>query len=290
MGTLVQLPEEVIVECVLGRLDAVSLCACERVCRAWRAWASSDRAWRCLLAADYPQHVAADYPQVPRKEVYRELWLHLRWARCSIGPYDHLLRFALCGSANSGKSTLLSAMADPEDFDFKQHTAYMKTIGIDFKIISLYNSHTKLGVKCQMWDLAGDPRFETIVSSYFKSAHCVMFFYNITDRESFDKLETWFRYCVEHSAYPYCTKVVVALKADLEADRRVTTEEARQFCVKHDVPFFGEVTCTNRTQVDRLLFEVVSHALQALPQVLSRQCPPPVAGVPAPFLRRCAIS
>ena len=46
-------------------------------------------------------------------------------------------------------------------------------------------------IKMQIWDTAGQDRFRTITSSYYKGAHGIMLVYDVTDRESFDALRFW---------------------------------------------------------------------------------------------------
>lgn len=41
------------------------------------------------------------------------------------------------------------------------------------------------------WDTAGQDRFRTITSTYYKGAHGVMLVYDITDRGSFDNIQYW---------------------------------------------------------------------------------------------------
>ena len=92
--------------------------------------------------------------------------------------YDYLFKVLLIGNSGVGKSSLLLRFTDGEFTD-----NFMPTIGVDFKVktVTLDSKQTKL----QIWDTAGQDRFSTITSSYFKGAHGVLVTYDITDRESF---------------------------------------------------------------------------------------------------------
>jgi Ras-related protein Rab-1A len=59
----------------------------------------------------------------------------------------------------------------------------MPTIGVDFKIRNTEVDAKQ--IKLQIWDTAGQDRFKTITSSYYKGAHGIIVTYDITDRESF---------------------------------------------------------------------------------------------------------
>ena len=41
------------------------------------------------------------------------------------------------------------------------------------------------------WDTAGQDRFRTITSTYYKGAHGIMVVYDVTDQESFESLKFW---------------------------------------------------------------------------------------------------
>lgn len=41
------------------------------------------------------------------------------------------------------------------------------------------------------WDTAGQDRFRTITSTYYKGAHGIMLVYDVTDRESYESLKFW---------------------------------------------------------------------------------------------------
>ena len=46
-------------------------------------------------------------------------------------------------------------------------------------------------VRMQVWDTAGQDRFRTITSTYYKGAHGIIIVYDVTDRESFESLKFW---------------------------------------------------------------------------------------------------
>jgi Ras-related protein Rab-1A len=46
-------------------------------------------------------------------------------------------------------------------------------------------------IRMQIWDTAGQDRFRTITSSYYKGAHGIMLVFDVTDRESFDAVRFW---------------------------------------------------------------------------------------------------
>jgi Ras-related protein Rab-1A len=49
-------------------------------------------------------------------------------------------------------------------------------------------------VKLQIWDTAGQEKFRTITSSYYRGAHALMIVFDITDMQSYQDATTyWFQ-------------------------------------------------------------------------------------------------
>ena len=46
-------------------------------------------------------------------------------------------------------------------------------------------------VKLQIWDTAGQERFKNITASYYRGGNGVLVVYDITDRDSFENLNSW---------------------------------------------------------------------------------------------------
>lgn len=46
-------------------------------------------------------------------------------------------------------------------------------------------------VKLQIWDTAGQERFRTITGAYYKGAHAILIVYDITKKESFEDIDTF---------------------------------------------------------------------------------------------------
>eukprot|EP01017_Pseudomicrothorax_dubius_P028320 TRINITY_DN335_c0_g1_i1.p1 TRINITY_DN335_c0_g1~~TRINITY_DN335_c0_g1_i1.p1 ORF type:complete len:208 (-),score=44.00 TRINITY_DN335_c0_g1_i1:165-788(-) len=143
--------------------------------------------------------------------------------------YDYLFKLLLIGNSAVGKSSLLIRFSDNI---FNE--SFLPTIGVDFKIRTLDLSGKV--AKLQIWDTAGQERFKNITSSYYKGAHGVVLVYDITDRQSFKDVENWLGEVGKH-ANENIVKLLVGNKADLESQRQVTTEEAREFANSLGIKF-----------------------------------------------------
>ena len=99
-------------------------------------------------------------------------------------------KILLIGDGGVGKSSLRRAWLG-ETFQ----TQYIMTLGADFasKEISLYYSptETQFTIKCQIWDLAGQPRFKVVRDLYYHGAVGALCFFDITNRNSFLNVKNW---------------------------------------------------------------------------------------------------
>lgn len=128
--------------------------------------------------------------------------------------YDFMFKILLVGNSAVGKSSLLMRFADDIFTD-----NFLPTIGVDFKIRTIESSGSI--VKLQMWDTAGQEKFKTITSAYYKGAHGVILTYDITDRKSFVDLQNWLSEIDKYSK-ENVVKILVGNKNDLESQREVS--------------------------------------------------------------------
>ena len=73
-------------------------------------------------------------------------------------------------------------------------------------------------VKLQIWDTAGQERFKNITASYYRGGNGVLVVYDITDRESFENLNSWLIE-IEKNANKNVYKLLIGNKCDLEEKR-----------------------------------------------------------------------
>lgn len=134
------------------------------------------------------------------------------------------LKVLLIGTSSVGKSSLLLRYTDDEYLGPEEATA---TIGVDYKVKSITVGGKRY--KLNIWDTAGQERFRTLTSSYYRGAHGVIVAYDVTSRESFAALPTWFSELDTFSSSADVVKIVVGNKTDKEYARQVTQEEGQAF-------------------------------------------------------------
>lgn len=167
--------------------------------------------------------------------------------------YNFLFKLLLIGNSGVGKSCILMRYADNS---FTEN--FFNTIGVDFKIKTI-NLNDQV-IKMQIWDTAGQDRFRTLTSSYYRGAHGIIIVYDVTSKDSFDNVRQWMQE-IEKFASENVNKLLIGNKSDLEEQREVSYDEGVELAKKYDIPFL-EVSAKNSTHVDDT-FTTMASEIQA---------------------------
>jgi Ras-related protein Rab-1A len=160
----------------------------------------------------------------------------------------------LIGDSGVGKSSLLLKFTDRV---FTDH--YISTIGVDFKIQTL-QLDDKI-IKLQLWDTAGQERFRTITTSYYRGAHGIIIVFDITDKESFANIKTWITEIDRFASDNVC-KILIGNKSDLEKQREVSIEDAKELANKYKIDYI-EASAKDSTNVQQLFVELTRQIKEA---------------------------
>ncbi|WOK97639.1 ras-related protein Rab11D-like [Canna indica] len=162
---------------------------------------------------------------------------------------DYVFKVVLIGDSAVGKSQILARFARNEfSLDSKA------TIGVEFQTRTLVIQHKS--VKAQIWDTAGQERYRAVTSAYYRGAVGALLVYDITKRQSFDHIPRWLEELRSH-ADRNIVIMLVGNKTDLEDQRAVTTEDAKEFAQKENV-FFLETSALEATNVENAFQNVLT--------------------------------
>lgn len=168
--------------------------------------------------------------------------------------WDYAIKLILVGDTNTGKTTTLYAM---------QHnipkTTPISTVGVEFAAIGYkYGGKT---FKLQVWDTAGQEKFRSITTSFFKNSTVALLFCDVTKRSTFISLYSWLTDLYRH-APENIEIILVANKVDLD-DRRVSYEELEKFSTENSINFF-EASVKNIIGLDNILDFACSKILKKI--------------------------
>ena len=155
--------------------------------------------------------------------------------------YDKSIKVILLGDSSVGKSSLIERLKS-NSFNSNQ-TA---TIALEHhNIIIKVNSSI---VRMQIWDTAGQEKFDSIASTYYKSADVVIFVYSINIRNSFERVSQWAKQVEEYSSIDeQQIRILIGNKVDLNNERVVSTDEGKDLAKKIGCVHFVEVSCKDKT-------------------------------------------
>ena len=127
---------------------------------------------------------------------------------CVIQKFMSSHKLVLLGESGVGKSSISIRYVKDEFYEYQE-----STIGAAFLTKSIdIDGHE---MKFEIWDTAGQDRFKTITSSYYRGAHGIIVTYDITDRDSFAKVSEWMSEVDKHSD-KNISRILVGNKKDLE--------------------------------------------------------------------------
>ena len=99
----------------------------------------------------------------------------------------------------------------------------------------MINIENKL-IKLQIWDTAGQDRFKSITKTYYKGAHGILLVYDVTEKESFLKIQHWMKQIETHAKGNVC-KVLVGNKCD-KTERQISEEEGKKCACDNHIHFY----------------------------------------------------
>ena len=167
--------------------------------------------------------------------------------------YDQKIKIMIIGESLVGKTALITRYTN-NSFS----GTYLTTVGIDFQT-KLININDKT-IKVELWDTAGQERFRNIAKNYFQSSDGFLIVYDITSKDSFEKLSFWNEQ-VNLNAPEKTKYIIVGNKKDLEEKREVKTEEGANFAKENNVQFY-ETSAKDGTNVNEV-FELLAKEIVA---------------------------
>nr|CAG4711351.1 unnamed protein product [Naegleria fowleri] len=138
--------------------------------------------------------------------------------------YDVICKLLVIGDSSVGKSCMLLRYSD--DRFLENH---MATIGVDFKLKKETVGNYK--AKIQIWDTG------SITAGYYKGAQGVLIVYDVTNRESFEHVKSWYDEVKQNTQEGVCI-IMCGNKADIEKDRVVSTAEGEKLASQLGIAFF----------------------------------------------------
>ncbi|XP_046575854.1 ras-related protein Rab-27A-like isoform X1 [Haliotis rubra] len=167
----------------------------------------------------------------------------------SSGEYDYLIKFLALGDSAVGKTSYLYQYTD-NMFNSK----FISTVGIDFREKRVVHRGPSVDgsvgrsqrIHLQLWDTAGQERFRSLTTAFFRDAMGFLLLFDLTNEQSFLNIRNWLTQLQTHA---YCENPDVVLlgnKSDLEDNRCVAEDRAREISEKYGLPYFETSAATGQ--------------------------------------------
>jgi Ras-related protein Rab-18 len=166
-------------------------------------------------------------------------------------PYEFLFKLLMIGDSGVGKSSVLLRYTD-DTYD----EGISATIGVDFRLKRVTLPGGAQRANLTIWDTAGQEKFRSLTSSYYRGTHGVVVVYDVGSRESFTNVARWLGEVDAYSTNPDAVRMLVANKIDVER-RVVSREEGAAFARDRGMLFF-ECSAKSRLGIQQAFEEMLA--------------------------------
>ncbi len=170
--------------------------------------------------------------------------------------YSYLFKVMIIGEGAVGKTALVNRYTTGSF-----STDYKTTIGSQFavKLTHIFPQEPEfaVGIKIQVWDVAGQARFKGVRKMYYSGAAGCIVVFDVTRRRTFTELERWIQEA-DDAVGARVPMIVVGNKIDLP-DRAVSSDEAKTWAENNGFLYMESSAKTGENVGD--MFTVLSELM-----------------------------
>ena len=184
----------------------------------------------------------------PKKmnDIYKVKYYYPLKENKSIGENINCL---LLGNQGSGKTSFLKSLVG------ESISNLISTIGID----KAYFNYSFEGKEHSfvIFDTAGQERYNSLTKSYFRHANAFLLFFDVTNEESFEKVQKWIGDIVDNKGNinEEYELFLVANKIDEIEMRKIGKAQGKNLANKYNIKYF-EISCLKKINIYELLYEI----------------------------------
>lgn len=162
--------------------------------------------------------------------------------------YDLIYKLVIIGDSGVGKTGIMNRYLHNT---FNEHSK--STIGVEFgtKKTTIDNSV----IRAQIWDTAGQEKYKSITSAYYKGAKAAVIVYDITNKLSFSNIDKWIG-DIKANADKNIILLICGNKCDLGDKRVIGLDEALEKSSNNNLILF-ETSAKTGYNIDEV-FDLIS--------------------------------
>ena len=151
-------------------------------------------------------------------------------------------KLVFVGDAGVGKTSIILSIKE-QDFN----PLLESSIAVDFFQKEIIYKEEKYILN--IWDTAGQEKYRSLIPNYLHGANFIFLVFDVTKEDSFNHLEQWKKYILN---IVEAIIIIVGNKIDLKDNRKISKEDAENFCTKNNLKYF-EVSAKERTNIKDLI-------------------------------------
>ena len=156
--------------------------------------------------------------------------------------YDKSIKVIILGDSYVGKSSLINRLINNKFVELSN------TLSIEYHTYIISINGYK--IRMQIWDTAGQEKFNSLISNYYKNTDVAIFVYSIDKEESFQNLEMWFKHLKDNNENSLNILIGNKLDKEKEGERVLNYEKAENFAKLNKFFLFREISCKSKEIYD----------------------------------------
>ena len=159
------------------------------------------------------------------------------------------------GDSNVGKTSIIRRYVYNV---FEEDT--MSTIGLSFSFKEvILKSGEKINLK--LVDTAGQEKYHSLTTSYFKNSDCVLFVFDYGNLDSFNHIQKWVEDFTNNTTQIDIPKYLIGNKEDLD-EKKVTKEMIENFLKEKNYKFKSTSAIKNDNHIEELFNEIAEDVMK----------------------------
>ena len=142
------------------------------------------------------------------------------------------IKIVLIGESGVGKTSIISQFVNQvfqEDVETSSSGTYnSKTL--------IYDNNKVL--KLEIWDTAGQEKYRSLASMFYKEASAAILVYDITRKDSFEQIQQYWASQIKENSPSNIILALCGNKSDLIEEEKVDEEEARNYAKEINALFY----------------------------------------------------
>jgi len=161
---------------------------------------------------------------------------------------DYLFKVVLLGHAHVGKTSFANRFCD---HIFSE--SYSSTVGIDFRIKTMMIENCS--IKMQIWDTAGQEKFQSLTKSMYQGAHGCFVLFDLTSMDSLIRGKKYVKIFFDNCPIPKECVFLVGNKCDLKSQREVSYVEGEAAAKEMEISYL-ESSAKDGTNIEECFAKI----------------------------------